>query len=1398
MTTYYKEFFQPKADYKPVMTKEGINATPDTWLNFYPHLTFVKILETLFQKFECGDRSVWIYGAYGTGKSHAALVIQKLFMDDETRVKKYCADYKREIPTPIANSLAKWRKQRTLVVYRSGTDQVSTPQQLLVGIERSIREECRALGYTVPNLSGYETLLARIQRDEKIFFEKRDEIQSELAHLTADINSYAQIKARCEKEDGRFAYGLLQDAEKVFEHDNVFLMPGAEKVLDWIREIREANGIARVVFVWDEFSSYIDHAKGDLKTFEKLAEEKAQQCGFHFVPVTHMDLNAFLAVGSESAKKANDRYTPCPLQIPASQVFKLGAHAFTHLREDEWRLERDKLWSNVSPVVDSYMLKHMPSSEAVGPDDFKQILPLHPMSAYLLRHMSEKVGSNARSFFDYLCVKNGQSEFQRFLEEGGPAVANHQYLMVDYLWRYFMERQDLGLDAAVRDIETDFNTKKAGLQIPDGSPEERVYKAVLLYSLMEKKAGQGVQDLLSPTIENIEKSFYGDGTVVNVRAILKALEDKNCFSIVSDRVMPLISGAKVDPSKFRGEFTALVAGEIGDDVKKRVDMYGDPARYEVRAYHGPDFKPSDVKNRADFGEGSPKGGNKILINCLLACNHQGTISIPDKARKMARQFSSMRIIFLYLNDISFCDENESLWEDYILLRAQADAATDQGMRSAYESRAKKILDKWKDRVRSGSTDITIVIPAENPSDEPTVEHGVTWLSLKERLNEHKLRWFYSSPDNFTFGNPQLYKPMALKAWAQSGLTGQSPINGGPYKAYIQRLATQGVTFADDWFENNPDHPFAKLRDFWEKKRQNTIGQNGVCSVRRQYIELLRAPYGFEKNAFTAFAMGFAMRNWLTKSLQWTDDRVSQPLDVESLSEIIESVVLDDGEGKIKDEKKICRLSEEEKTFTRQISEVFSLTVDKSATPESVLAKVGERIRVLTGNIPLWVLPAFIRDQKAETAAENICKVVESLCEVIPMSSKSKDGSKTEKVKAIGGILLKNDGLSAAIKKYITPEVFTNAFDMYIGTRAPGLPKAAADAGDLGGEYRKSIVSRFSMDASWLWNEVDVSGVLKDVENQYRFILDMQEMFSVSSWMGFETALEKLRKAMTEHNKVSLDILAATYPFVAELREEVRDSKIQGEALEKLCLSVATQKSVVQALFRDPGMKLSIEILARNLGDDAADISDEEWKQMLDARQGGAELGEEDFRNAMFAQIRAFREKSEGRKLQQLWKEMTRSDGPDEWSASNMYPADVLFANAHEARFVIGVIRTLSEVPVEKIKDACKVLKKCKLQGEAKQKATFLDRNLPKRYAKLNIQAEDLAAYFASRLGAAPNAWWNSPARDEAVLDFVKSNYDSSFRPDIESRVNRMSSDEAKAELLKIIASVPDAGIALMS
>ena len=48
----------------------------------------------------------------------------------------------------------------------------------------------------------------------------------------------------------------------------------------------------------------------------------------------------------------------------------------------EWAQERDYLWRSVSGVTESYMIANKAGIEAA---DFKGILPLHPMAAFLLK-----------------------------------------------------------------------------------------------------------------------------------------------------------------------------------------------------------------------------------------------------------------------------------------------------------------------------------------------------------------------------------------------------------------------------------------------------------------------------------------------------------------------------------------------------------------------------------------------------------------------------------------------------------------------------------------------------------------------------------------------------------------------------------------------------------------------------------------------------------------------------------------------------------------------------------------------------------------------------------------------------------------------------------------------------
>ena len=44
---FYKDYFKISEDYAPCMTREAINREPRTWLQFYPHETFVTLLRDL-------------------------------------------------------------------------------------------------------------------------------------------------------------------------------------------------------------------------------------------------------------------------------------------------------------------------------------------------------------------------------------------------------------------------------------------------------------------------------------------------------------------------------------------------------------------------------------------------------------------------------------------------------------------------------------------------------------------------------------------------------------------------------------------------------------------------------------------------------------------------------------------------------------------------------------------------------------------------------------------------------------------------------------------------------------------------------------------------------------------------------------------------------------------------------------------------------------------------------------------------------------------------------------------------------------------------------------------------------------------------------------------------------
>ena len=105
--------------------------------------------------------------------------------------------------------------------------------------------------------------------------------------------------------------------------DSIYLDFDVPMFRKWIKAVLQANNLQRVVYLFDEFHPFIESNKEQLKTFEEVTESPGVN-RFFLVPVTHMEIKAYLAEGSDSAKKANDRFYFRKLQMPNDTAFRLA------------------------------------------------------------------------------------------------------------------------------------------------------------------------------------------------------------------------------------------------------------------------------------------------------------------------------------------------------------------------------------------------------------------------------------------------------------------------------------------------------------------------------------------------------------------------------------------------------------------------------------------------------------------------------------------------------------------------------------------------------------------------------------------------------------------------------------------------------------------------------------------------------------------------------------------------------------------------------------------------------------------------------------------------------------------------------------------------------------------
>ncbi len=150
MTWIYADYLRVRPDLVDVYTAEVDATSPRLWQAFIPHQDMYnllsRLLDSLERKAKDQTKSLWIHGAYGTGKTFAAFVVKHLLQDPLPEVEAYLTKYN------LTRSL--WPRFRALremgpylVIWRSSTAGLDSQLKFMSALQQAIKEVRLAAGY---------------------------------------------------------------------------------------------------------------------------------------------------------------------------------------------------------------------------------------------------------------------------------------------------------------------------------------------------------------------------------------------------------------------------------------------------------------------------------------------------------------------------------------------------------------------------------------------------------------------------------------------------------------------------------------------------------------------------------------------------------------------------------------------------------------------------------------------------------------------------------------------------------------------------------------------------------------------------------------------------------------------------------------------------------------------------------------------------------------------------------------------------------------------------------------------------------------------------------------------------------------------------------------------------
>ena len=1407
MIDRYRYYFDIDPEYFPQVNEGVINNNPDMWKKYYPHETFVKLIKDTVSVLSRQQKlSIWVEGAYGTGKSYGVLTLKKLLDSSEDDTRAYFANYPEQLSNDLCNQLQRIKSdsKKIITVHRYGSSNIIGDNSLVFALQESIELALLENGIENGGVSVLKESVISWLSDSanKAYFNTI--IKDSYHHLFGNDDVDAIIH-NLQSYTGDALVTLMSKITKVGEERQFkALSLDVNRLVQWIKDVIKENDLKAIVFIWDEFTNYFENNLKALTGFQQIVEISATN-PFYMIIVTHKSSGLFNDTDKDK-KRILDRFVnpTCMITLPENVAFRLMGAAMVRNKDpqvlSDWEDTADELYDRTK---DSRKL--VKAKANISDSELKNILPIHPYAALLLKYISSAFDSNQRSMFDF--IKNDRGNeikgFQWFIDNCSPEDEN-PLLTVDMLWDFFYEKGKEYLTADIRSI-LDCYSRATTKNLT--SDEQRVLKSVLLLQAISQRVGPSV-DLFISNEKNINNAFEGSDLDIGAagRIAQKLCRDEILYlkplggnkyqfsALVNTGDRSAVEKIKEDICK---KTTAALIAE--GNVSEAISLGGAlKLRYVTRFVSVSDFKVTinTLRNQEVNFPG------KLVAVVAMAKDDSESATI-SKMISDAVSDGSYHMIFI---DASLTFLGRDAFDQYVeaMANAQYQRGKDNGSANQYDSNAKDVLKKWKNRIASGEFIISYIKKDGTVSKErvATVEY------LYNALMDINKGYFESSLETGSAVIDTMWVANLLKLGVECGAT---QITKNTFLSKNQQTSLENYIGADAWKQEEGSKPYWEAKPYLLISKiklqvietiESAFKNDGRVSIARIYDDLKIAPFGFLPCNLTAFVMGFVLKEYIDGIYSWSDGLTNDPLTVNKLKEMVAEVIsLQITPNARYHDKYIVMLTKEEKSFNEASSLIFDIPLNQCTNGIQTRERIRNEMKKLL--FPIWSLKYAIGTSNLKTDEDLVNKLIDLYSGIANNQNMAGTQTDNDIAMAIGKLCIHNVELAEDLKTILTQDKCTEGMMNYLKEFESGELLALSEEVGDNGQFINVLKSKFDADAAnWVWNQETANQKIKEVILEYKIIYESNKVISktvsfkntIGEWCDKCSYIRISYSAAKNYLNGMGDFLAILHNM--KKTNELLDSHKQ-KFLDLLMANMSAFKDFYNSQLNV--FKKVCDFFIAPYG-----FSEEEINDLYKTLPMNCFTKDKsDYLNLVETKVKEFNAARGSAKLKQLWQDKTGTTSPREWSKEYKMPilSMVPDNNMQEAKIAFSTLNR-QKPDATSIDKAINFLESVnhefyeKLKNSSERDKAFC-MNIIKGYSVMLSDINEVKNYLCRVVTADAYDWLGLPEVEKKIRQMAEVKYNQGGCDKALEKIDSMELADVKRYLKDLIKDNMTVGIEII-